>query len=256
MITRPFELLHSIRHVLPNNRFTVYACPTVSITATVLSEEQKRYLERAASYDYIVFTSQYAVSETLKHCLRLGLNPAAMNNATLCAGGPMVSAQLEKQGLHVELIPYRYTAEALAQLIPKATKPSKILFPKSCRSPGTLEPLLKKKGYTVDSIEVYQITPAENLCPELLSEINNESIECIAFTSPSSAAAFVQLAPLSKHPMLYQKTTFAAIGATTDATCSALNIRCEIMPKQYTMHSLAREIAGHYAKNQWRPKQA
>ncbi|BCD98842.1 hypothetical protein MARGE09_P3043 [Marinagarivorans cellulosilyticus] len=92
----------------------------------------------------------------------------------------MVSAHLENQGLHVDIIPHQYTAEALASIIPRTRKPAKILFPKGNCSPNILEPLLKKKGHSVDSIEVYRVTQHDDLYPQLQQKIDDQDVDCIA----------------------------------------------------------------------------
>lgn len=250
-ITRPYELLQSALNVLPSNRFEVHPCPTVTISPIALPEEKISLLKNIADYDYIIFTSQHAVTETIKHCQAANIALSQFNETSICTAGPMVSQHLEKHGLHASLMPHQYTAQALAELIPNTRRPAKILLPMSNRPLGILAPLLRKKGYHIDMLEVFNVTFNDSLCSSLQLAIQKRSADCIIFTSPSSVVAFSRLAPQAQYTDIYQLTTFAAIGPTTRAACEQLGIQCDIMPDQYTLQSVARSVTTYYTKKQW-----
>jgi uroporphyrinogen-III synthase len=249
LISRPLVKLESARSLLPSNKFNVHPCPTIDIHSIEKEKSHKDIFSQINEYDYLIFTSQYAVIETIEYLNFLKINPKQYNSLIVCAVGPMVSEQLNKLGLLTHMLPQKYTAQSLASLFPQVRAHSKkVLLPKGNRSAGMLELELSKKGYDVMSPVIY-ITELRNRLDELTEKlIYSKKADCIALTSPSSVIALTSILEPNKVKTLLNNVTIAAIGPSTSKACNDAGLRVDILPNEYTVQGMARAIANFYSK--------
>lgn len=247
LISRPYSKLEQALNILPSNRFNVYACPTIEIHAI---EKEKRHLDifsRINQFNYLIFTSQYSVIETFEYLKEIKVDLKQLNSLTICAVGPMVSEQLRKCGVAVNMIPQKYTAQSLSKLFPTArVGREKILFPKGNRSAGLLEAALSRKGYIVNSPIVYLTKLKNELEVSVENLIFAREVHCIAFTSPSSVIALTAILEKKDSTHLLQGITISAIGPSTYLACNNLGLKVAILPNQYTVHGMARAISKYF----------
>lgn len=247
LITRPPAGLGSALHMLPSNRFHVYPCPTVTIHPVPQDPGLDEIFNRIAEFDFLVFTSQIAVIETFEYMRRIRIDPRQLYRLSVCAVGPVVSQQLNRFGLTANVMPNKYTAQALADLFPvMRTHSPKVLFPRGSRSETVLENELKRKGYKVVSPVLYVTDPRSSLDEEADKLIHARKADCIAFTAPSSVTAMRSLLGAENLDRLLKNVTIAAIDPVTTLACADAGLPVEIQPADYTLQAMARAIARHF----------
>lgn len=249
LISRPYAQLESALNVLPANRFDVCACPTINIHSVEKDRAIEAVFSEIFAFDYAIFTSQYAVTETFELLRTLGIKSRDLNSLRICAVGPMVAQQLNKFGVFAQMMPEKYTAESLADLFPAVrSHPTKVLFPRGNRSPGVLSDVLRKKGYDVTSPIVYRTELRDALDTQAQLLIDSHGVDCFAFTSPSSVMALTAILEAASTKDALTNTVIAAIGPSTYKACNDAGLLVDILPNEYTVHGMARAIAHFYSR--------
>lgn len=248
LFSRHYEKLDSALDVLPPNRFNVCACPAIDILPVEPDDSLDLILSKTLVFDYLIFTSQYAVAETFRHLLRLGLNAKQLSAMRICAVGPMISQQLNKCGVSAQMIPQKYTSLSLADLFPTVQPGSKtILYPSGTRSLGILESMLTKKGYRVVAPVVYQTILRNSLDMSAQALIQAQQVDCFAFTSPSSVTAIASILGAEGSKTSLKNAVISVIGPTTQKACIDAGLKVDICPTEYTVQGMARAISHFYA---------
>ena len=247
LFSREYSQLGSALKVLSSEKFNVLACPTINIAAVEKNQQLKSDFTQAVTADYLIFTSQYAVIETIAFLKHLGISASALKSVKICAVGPMVARQLSEYGLIADMMPSLYTAQALGDLFPRiATNSLKIFFPKGNRAALKLEQVLAEKGYSIIAPIIYQTTLRESLDKPAQALFDSKSVDCFVFTSPSSVLALTSILNTAKNKQALKSTVLCAIGTTTYQACVDAGLTVSIMPKEFTIEGLARAIDSYY----------
>lgn len=250
LFSRKIEQLTDAFNVLPATRFNLIGLPTITIEQVETYTAIDQAFSNLSSFSYIIFTSQYAVLNTMSHLKRLGMSPLALQHMTICSVGPMVSQQLNRFNLNSQMMPGEYTAKALAELFPSVRKNSKkVLFPKGNLALGIIERALNSKGYNLVAPTVYRTEYRQDISEAIYVINQNEALDCIALTSPSSVLSFASALKRVNQPELLNNTSICAIGPTTASTCLDIGWEVKIVPSEFTVQSMARAIVKHFQKN-------
>lgn len=248
LFSREQAKLKSAFAVLPDDRFKVIACPTIDIVAVEKNRQLADEFIEINTADYLIFTSQYAVSETVVYLKQLGIGIEQLKAIKICVVGPMVACQLAEYGLIADMMPRLYTAESLGDLFApiNRNKRLKIFFPKGDRAANKLAQVLANKGYEVVSPIIYKTTLRSELddLPKALFASND--VDFFAFTSPSSVQALTSAIGGIK---ALSESVICAIGTTTRQACINAGLKVNIMPNEYTIEGLATEIKRFYSTN-------
>jgi uroporphyrinogen-III synthase len=176
--------------------------PTVTIVAPESWEDLDRALARLGDYDWLVLTSQTAVSMVLGRlpgrCFPAGLR------AKIAAIGPKTAQAITEAGGDVTLLPADSRQEGLVESFPTLPVGTRILLPIAADGRSFLSETLRARGCIVDRIPVYQTMPKTALPPL-------PDFDIAAFASPSALRAFV--ASLGRQALVGK--TVAVIGSTT-----------------------------------------
>ncbi|MDO6421250.1 uroporphyrinogen-III synthase [Saccharophagus degradans] len=250
LFSRKEEQLVEVYSLLPCTRFDLVGVPAITIEQVEDYYGVDQVFSNLNSYDHLVFTSQYAVTNTMMHLGRLGLSPLALQHLTTYCVGPMVSEQLKKFNLTNQLMPREYTIAALTELFPLAKRnKSSVLFPVGKSTLGILEKNLTRKGYHVVTPIVYKAEYNKRLAITI-GEIEQQGpIDCIAFTSPASVAAFANALKDYNKPSVDYRAVMCAIGPRTHKACTDLGWTVQIVPREYTVQNMARAIARYFQIN-------
>lgn len=247
VITRDEYGLEEALNGLASDRFKVSPCATISARSVPLSAALAGTLRAIDSFDFVVFTSQHAVTETVAHLQRLDLNLERLNRTCVCAVGPMTGQLLASHGAPPRVMPSQYTAKALAELFPvmRCHSPRVLFFCGNWAS-DVIPSELTRKGYQVTSVVIYETSLRETLAADAQRLITNGEADCIAFTSPSSVRALMSLLGSADGARRQRAPTIASIGPTTSAACTQAGLKVSIQPDNYTLRGLADAIARHF----------
>jgi uroporphyrinogen-III synthase len=240
LITRPKDQAGSLMAALEKFGLQYELFPTIEIGPVTGWS-----LPPLTAYKGVFFTSVNSVHYFMEPVQRQWPEAIeAMKTLKIYAVGKKTGDALKPYGLSTEALPQKaYATDLVATLIPSEVKGSKYLFLRGSLSLGIVPEEIKKLGGTCDEITVY-----ENRVPEKLTEdtakvksmLSAGGIDCIVFTSPSTAANFFQILGMSTLPT---NVKVASIGDTTSAALTEMNIQTDIQPSYSTSEGLAEAIA-------------
>lgn len=249
LISRPPEKLESVLKVLPSNRFNVHGCPTVDIHSNEAEASLGDIFSQIHMFDYMIFTSQYAVIETFERLQAKGIKPKHLDTIKICAVGPMVSQALSTYGYIAHMIPQHYTAQSLAELFSIVRSGAlNVFLPRGNRSPQVLGGMLSKKGYVVVSPVLYTTELRNSLDTLSQTMIKSHKVDCFAFTSPSSVIALMSMLTTHLGIDALKNVAISAIGPSTYKACQDAGLKVDIMSNEYTVQGMARAITGFFSK--------
>jgi len=244
--------------------------PTIEIHEIEIAQG---VLDRAGSYDWIVFTSVNGVEAFFGQWRRAGRDLRDLAGVSLAAIGPATRAAVEQRGLCVAAQPLEYRAEALLETFGDVAG-KRILLARAEVAREVLPQRLRERGATVDVVAFYRTeiprrqagTVAARLSPaavasdgtrpdsaesdgyvraDALAPIPSD-FDMITFTSASTVKNFDSLCGGTAREVVRGKAV-AAIGPITADALTALGIPTDVMPADYTIPALTQAIQAYFA---------
>ncbi len=193
-------------------------------------------LRNWAAFDWVVFTSAHgveAVAERARH-LHIALRDT---RARIAAVGPVTRAALQRNGLPADVMPPEYLTDEIAKVMGDVAG-KRVLLPRSRISREALPEALRHRGAEVVQVDAYDAVPA----PADPGAVGSEPIDCVVFTSPSSAENLTALLPEENLARLRERTPVAAIGPVTAEAARELGFRVEIIASEHTIEGLVKSL--------------
>ncbi|HEX4467249.1 MAG TPA: uroporphyrinogen-III synthase, partial [Solirubrobacteraceae bacterium] len=185
-------------------------------------------------YDLICVTSPNGVAELFARIEQGGRDARSLAGATVAAIGPGTARALAEHGIHADVVPDRFVAEALIEALAGRTF-DRVLVARPRRARDVLPDALRARGADVDVLDLYE-TVAEPLEAAALAAAREA--DYIAFTSSSTVRFFLEAAGgeagLSPH------TRIVSIGPVTSETLREHGLQPAVEAKS---HDVAGMIA-------------
>lgn len=169
-------------------------------------------LGRAASFDWIVFTSRHGVAAVTT---RLSAPPSGVQTAAV---GRATASVLKQRGWPVDLLPGEPSAAGLVAAFAAsgAARGARILYPASSRALPTLAAGLTQLGAEVTTVEAYRTVSGTALDVEdCRSWIARQGVGAVTFASPSAVAELESALGKEDFARLLGTAPAVAIGPTT-----------------------------------------
>jgi len=147
-----------------------------------------RQLQQIDAFDWIVFTSKYAVNYFFGRLQMIGKDTRSLVNLSVASIGKRTTDALSKYGVQPDLQPEKESSEGLLEVFSdhaSKTESFQILIPRSSLARKTLPNGLENLGYYVTPLIIYQNIPAV-----ISDKIDLKTIDIIVFTSPSTIVNF------------------------------------------------------------------
>jgi len=245
VVTRARTQASKLTRQLANLGAKVWEIPTIKILPLDDFTLLDKAISQLASYHWIIFTSVNGVESFFQRLKAKGLDSRSFAHAKLAAIGTATAAALLHEGLRADVIPATYKAEdLLAALKPYIQTGKKILLARAQKAREVLPQGLEALGAQVDTLAVYKTCPDCTSAPELSAALRQGSLDCITFTSSSTVNKLVNI--LGPDAALLNKTTLAAIGPITAATCQKHNLEVKITAQEYTIEGLVQALTAYY----------
>ena len=212
--------------------------PTIAITKLQELSPLHDALRKLHDYDWVVFTSQNAVSIFFDEMFALGLDARALR-CKVAAIGPATRDALRAYAIVADLVPPEYVAESLVDAFKGVEiAGKKILVPCSAKARNTLTQGLQEAGAIVNRVHIY-----DALQPEVIDTLKEEvkTVDIITFTSSSTVRNFVAMVG-------NVDATVACIGPITAQECIKQGLSPHIVAKEYTIDGLVHAIVEYYKK--------
>ncbi|WP_209122000.1 uroporphyrinogen-III synthase [Alkalihalobacillus sp. BA299] len=243
-ITRAQEQSRSLIQRIEALGGTAVAVPLLAFQA---AKDKRKILDKLTqlhTYDWIILTSANGVHFFLKDVQETNML-SILESKKIAVVGRKTSAVLQDYGIEANLLPKNFVAEDLLQeLQANLHKTSRVLIVKGNLSRDVIYEGLKRNGFSVDEITVYETIENEEAEEKLLQVLTEQKLDYFTFTSPSSVNHFVNI--LYKHSIpLKHNLTFVCIGPITAQAAQHAKLHPLLVAGEYTTEGMIQEIIEH-----------
>jgi uroporphyrinogen-III synthase len=233
VITRAREQASDLAVKLQAAGATVIELPLIELRPPADWEPVDAAIANLASYDWILFTSANAVRFLQTR------NPPTCK-ARVCCIGPKTKSVAEEAGWTVDLVPKEYVAESVAASF--ETEPlegKRIFLPRAAVARDLVPEALRKRGATVDVVEVYRNAVPED-APRNAQAVFTATPkpEWIAFTSSSTVKNLLAVIDREK----LRDIRIASIGPATSETARKHGFTIDAEADPHTLDGLVESI--------------
>jgi uroporphyrinogen III methyltransferase/synthase len=250
VITRTVEQSKESASALTSLGAKVIIVPTLEIVPPTDWSKFDSVVLHPEKIDFIVFTSVHAVQMFSKRCREVGalIN---YNRTKVVAVGNKTSSYCHKNNISVNIVPDKFSAEGVLEVLSKYNLKNKIVFiPRSAIGREELPKGLKDLGAIIKSVPVYNVSiPAGDRLKENLNELNSANVDLFIFTSPSTFENFLQIANIKNPFQYFNRFDVAAIGPTTKEAIESKKVKVKILPDEYTINGLTKKIVEYYSNH-------
>jgi len=197
-------------------------------------------ISRIADYDWIIFTSQNAVSIFWDQLLGAGRDARVLAGARIAAVGPATAGALLEHGIVVDIVPERFVAESLLEKLSLRddVASSSILYVTAEGARDVLPDGLTGVGANVDRIEAYKSITDGADANRLARTIEKGGVDLVTFTSASSVRGFVE----TIGEELSRRVPAASIGPVTSEAINDAGIELRVEATESTIDGLVNAI--------------
>ena len=207
-------------------------------------------IENISAYDWLVFTSVNGVAYFFERLFKNGKDVRALNHLRTATIGPATAKRLLGFGIQSDIIPKTYRAESIIESFKDIdVKDKKILLPRAKEARPILPVELNKMGAAVDEVAAYCTEQVLDNIDDLLSQLENNEVDLVTFTSSSTVKNFKNLLPEKKIDVLMKNVIVASIGPITSDTAKNLGFNVHITAESYTIQGLCQAILDYYVKS-------
>ena len=205
-------------------------------------------------YDWILFTSTYAVQFVVRRLTERGIHLEELPQLKVCAIGPGTAAILAGCGIATAIMPNKYVAEGIFQALKdyhgglSGLAGLRILLPRALEARDVLPRELGAAGALVDIVPCYRNTPGQ-IEATALHALRTRHLDLLVFTSSSAVHHFVTLIGEADALEMLQRTPIAALGPITARTVASLGVKAAVIPDHHSVPALLAEIGIWGEKN-------
>jgi uroporphyrinogen III methyltransferase/synthase len=243
VVTRAQEQQNEFAELLEEQGAEVIECPTIAIREPDAWGAVDQALEHIASFDWVIFTSANGVRGFVKRLKEGGGDLRVLHGIRVAAIGPATAAALQEVGLHPDVVPDEYRAEAILEAMDRDLREVRILIPRAAEAREVLPAGLRERGAQVEVVVVYRTVPVTDQADAILDLLRAGRIDAVTFTSSSTVVNFVDMLSGQDLAVLLKDVTIACIGPITAETAARYGLAPHIMPTAFTIPALAEAIA-------------
>ena len=217
--------------------------PSIRIVPLRNTKPLDKALENIAKYDWMVLTSSNAVRGVAHRMIDLGIDSRVFAHMKFAVNGPSTAKALSELGITADLMPARYLASELVDLLKnEGSTPKKVLFPRSEIGRETLAKGLRDIGSTVDEVTAYStVSPGDT--GELATKAYEEGVDFTTFTSSSTVKNLVDL--MGGNPDLINTSKTVIIGPVTAETARELGVNVDLQAEEQSTDGIVKAITKH-----------
>ena len=191
-------------------------------------------------YQWLIFTSTNGVEHFFARLHHAGKDTRALGYAKVAAIGSATEKALRSFGVHADIVPREFRAEALVDALSPILPPhARILLARAQEARDVLPESLRTHGATVDVAPTYATVLEREGGEALAARLMRGEIDFVTFTSSSTVKNLVQ--QLSNITPL-QHAKIACIGPVTAETAQSFALEPDIVAEHYTIDGLVHAI--------------
>ena len=191
-------------------------------------------------YAWLIFTSQNAVAIFWEQLLGAGRDARALAGVKIAAVGPATAGALLEHGITVDLIPKRFVAEGLLEMMRERddVAGAKVLYVTAEGARDVLPDGLEQMGADVTVMEAYRSINDGQGAKRLSRAIEAGRVDLVTFTSASSVKAYVD----AVGDELALRVPAASIGPQTSEALRGAGIELKHEAEESTIDGLVAAI--------------
>jgi uroporphyrinogen III methyltransferase/synthase len=250
IVTRAADQAGEFSGLMASRGATVLECPTIKLVEPENWDELDAAIGMLNEFNWLILTSVNAVRFFFQRLNSLGCDSRALGTCKVCAVGPKTAEVIAGFGINPDLIPADYRAEGVVSEFAKlGISGQKILFPRADRARDIIPRELEQKGAQVTAPVIYRNILPERLCPETILALEKRCVDCITFTSSSTALNMAELLGADLLANMLKGVAVASIGPVTSKTCRELGLKVDIQPEVFTMSALSDAIQQYFSNS-------
>ena len=197
-------------------------------------------IDRIGDYDWLIFTSQNAVAIFWEQLLGRGRDSRALAGLKIAAVGPATAGALLEHGITVDVIPQRFVAEGLLEMLGDRDdlSGSKVLYITAEGARDALPAGLREMGAELAIIEAYRTIPDGEGAATLARAIEAGKVDLATFTSASAVRGYIDAVGED----LALKVPAASIGPQTSDALREAGIEVEAEAEESTIDGLVSAV--------------
>jgi uroporphyrinogen III methyltransferase/synthase len=121
---------------------------------------------------------------------------------------------------------------------------SRVLLPRAEQARDVIPEGLAKMGAVCDVATTYRTVRSDRTASELLPLFDDEKVDAITFTSPSTVVNFLEI--MGPSFRLPSKVRIACIGPVTEAAARKAGLPVDIFQERYTIPGLVDALAAFF----------
>lgn len=248
VVTRATEQAGGFVRMLRSAGADVVEFPTIKIVPPASWDGVDAAIAGLSGFGYVLFTSANAVRYFMDRLAELGHDPGELGGHGIIVVGPRTAAELNKYGLEPTVTPSEFKAEGVVEELAKLDmRDARVLFPRAEVAREVLPESLEGMGAVVVVAVSYR-TVAPDVAPDYVRGLFADGgVSAITFTSSSTVENFVKVAGKGYRQLL-EGVCVACIGPVTADTCRELGLSVAVMPKEYTVEALLRELTDYFGR--------
>jgi uroporphyrinogen III methyltransferase / synthase len=157
VVTRARAQASGLATTLRSLGATVVELPAIRIESRIESEEARAAAAAIGDYDLVCLTSPNGVKLLFEALAEAGTDARALAGSTVAAIGPGTARELRAHGIAADVIPERFVAEALVEVLEDVeVKGKKVLVARAAEARDVLPDALRERGAEVDVVAMYE----------------------------------------------------------------------------------------------------
>lgn len=194
VVTRPRRQASRLRGELEALGATVIELPTIEIVPPDSYEPLDAALRDLGQYQWLVVTSANTARVLGERLARLGVDPALVSGIRVVAVGAATAAALQETGFRVDLVPPKYVAESVVEVLRDKVAGARVLLARAAVARDVIPDELQRVGATVNVVDAYRtVIPEESARLVKGIFVDSPVPAAVTFTSSSTATNFFQL---------------------------------------------------------------
>jgi len=241
VVTRPSEQSDSFIKDLEEHGAHVIELPVIKISEVEDYQPLHKALENIHQYSWVVFTSTNGVNILFQQMHELKKDIRLLTGIKLAVVGSATNESLQEKGLYADFIPEKFsTTDLLEGLLKHIGQEEKILIVNSEIASRELSDGLKEKGISFDDIPVYTIK--ENILDtsDFIYQLDNNRIDFVTFTSPSTVKAFVSI--IGSDKIKKSSAKIVCIGPVTAKAAIEMGMEVTGIAEEYIVDGIIKKL--------------
>lgn len=242
LITRPKPQCAVLKKLLQKKGARVIEFPVTRILPPADWGPLDRAIGSIEDFDWIVFTSVNGVKYFFERLRRNGQTVRRLAGCRVAAIGSATRQALLRAGIRADLVPRRFTSEALAAELARRRqiRGRRFLLARTDIAPGFLKRRLKELGGKVTQVTAYRTAPGKGDRRRLRGWLRTGKVDFVVFTSSAAVRNFFDAAALKKGSC--RPPRLISIGPVTSRALKSCGCRPFAEARVHTMAGVAEAV--------------